>query len=135
YLEPTDVGERSPRVIDAAKEGDWHDDHAEDEADLLGLDVRADGETERSGEQAGEDHDGDKKPPVGDVREDRRAGDVVGQGEDHGGGEDALDGGEDDLLDGDGADGEGAHDAVVDFAGNAELLRERESDGSDAGEH
>ena len=64
-----------------------------------------------------------------------RAGDVVGEREDDGGGEDALDGGEDDLLDGDEADGEGAHDAVVDFAGDSKLLREGEGDGGDAGEH
>ena len=46
-----------------------------------------------------------------------------------------MDCGEDDLLDSDGADGQGAHDAVVDFAGDAELLREGKGDGGDAGEH
>ena len=69
------------------------------------------------------------------MREDRRAGNVVGEGKDDGGGEDALDGGEDDLLDGDEADGEGTHDAVVDFAGDAELLGEGEGYGGDAREH
>ena len=31
--------------------------------------------------------------------------------------------------------GSGAHDAVVDLAGDAELLREWQRDGGDAGEH
>ncbi len=62
-------------------------------------------------------------------------GDVVGQREDDGGGDHALQGGEADLFDGDGGDRKRAHDAVVDLAGDAELLRERKGDGGDAGEH
>ena len=49
--------------------------------------------------------------------------------------DDALDGAEADFFDGDGSYRERAHDAVVDFAGDAELLRERKSYGSDAAEH
>ncbi len=64
-----------------------------------------------------------------------RGRDVVGKREDDGRGDDGLHGGEDDLLHGDGGDRQRAHDAVVDLAGDAELLRERQGDGGDAGKH
>ena len=127
--------ELGPGVVDAAEEGDGHDDDAEDEADLLRLDAGADDQAERAGGEAGEHEDHDEERPAVDVGVDRRGGDVVGEREDDGGGDHALHGGEDDLLDGDGGDGQGTHDAVVDLAGDAELLGERQGDGGDAGEH
>ena len=106
-LEPPEMRQRGPGVVDTAQESDRHDDHPEDEADLLRLDAGADGEAECAGGQAGEDEDDDKKWPAADVCYDRGRRDVVGQREDDGGGDHALDGREAHLLDGDGGDRRG----------------------------
>src|ERR1700679_3870721 len=103
-LQPLDAGESRPGIVDATQKGDGHDDYSEDEADLFRLHKRADGEAERTGQQTGENKHGDQKPPAGNVGDHRRAGNEVGQGKDNGSREDALDGGEDDLLDGHRAD-------------------------------
>ena len=79
--------------------------------------------------------DQDEEGPVGDVGHGVRGGNVVGQRVDDGGGDHALHGGEADFFDGDGGNGQRAHDAVVDLAGDAELLGEGKCDGGDAGEH
>ncbi len=127
--------ERGPGIVDAAEKRDRHDNDAEDEAYLLRLDAGADGKAERAGGEAGEDEHEDQEGPAANVRDYRRGRDVIRHGKDDGGGDDALEGGEDDLLDGDGGHGQRTHDAVVDLAGDAELLREWERDSSDAGEH
>ena len=69
------------------------------------------------------------------MRERPRGRHVGCEREDDGGGDDGLHGGEADLFNGDGGHGQRTHDAVVDLAGDAELLREGQSDGGDAGEH
>lgn len=52
-LEPADVGERGPRVVDAAKKCNGDNDHAKDETDLLRSYAGTDGEAEGSGDKAG----------------------------------------------------------------------------------
>ena len=61
--------------------------------------------------------------------------DVIGEREDQERAEDALERAEADLFKGHGRDRQRAHDAVIDLAGDAELLRQGQSDCGDAGEH
>jgi len=86
------VSERGPRIVDAAKECDRDDDYAEDEADLLWLDAGADGETERTGSEAGEGDDENEKRPAADMSSGMCGGDIVCQRVDDAGGDDALHG-------------------------------------------
>jgi len=72
---------------------------------LIGPSGGADGEAERSGQQASQQHDCDEKRPACDVRGYVRRWDVVGQRKDSAGGDDALHGGEDNLLNGDSFNG------------------------------